>query len=106
MSEASATAAPPALARVFDLPMGYRRSHARRGRMLELMATWCPNRSDRQAGITRNDAFYPALPVVVSSVGRISCAIDVVLPGEPSLLFTIVPPDVSSGPLSRGTSTG
>jgi hypothetical protein len=73
-------------------------------RMLQLMDTWRPNRSDGRAGIKRNHAFNPALPVIVSSGDRISYALDVIVPGEPSLLFSIVQPDVSSGPPSQGRS--
>jgi hypothetical protein len=74
------------------------------GRMLQVMATWRPNRSDRHAGITRNHAFNSALPVVVSSDARISYAGDAVHPGDPAVLFSIVPPDVSSGSQSKGRS--
>jgi hypothetical protein len=63
------------------------------GRMLEIMDGWRPNRSDKQAGVTRNRAFDPALLVVVTSDARVSYAAGAAHPGEPSLLFTIVPPD-------------
>ena len=62
-------------------------------RMLQLVAAWTANRSDAQAGVTRNHAFNPALPVVVSPAGRIVYAPHAGPPGEPSLLYTIVPPD-------------
>lgn len=62
-------------------------------RMLEIMSTWRPNRSDWEVGVRRNAAFNPDLQVVVSSDLRISYPQGDEPPGERSLLFTIVPRD-------------
>lgn len=60
-------------------------------RMLQLMDSWHPNRSDGQAGVRRNEAFDPDLPVVVHDYTRICYQQTEEHRGELALLFTIVP---------------
>lgn len=62
-------------------------------RMLEIMDGWLPNRSDDEAGVRRNGAFDPNLRVVVVAGMRICNPASVERPGQPALLFTIVPRD-------------
>ena len=60
-------------------------------RMLAIMDGWRPNRSDLEAGVRRNGAFDPELPVVVTDDVRICYPRGVRPAGEHKLLFTIVP---------------
>lgn len=59
-------------------------------RMLDIMDSWRPNRSDGEAGVRRNGAFNPELPVVVFAGTRICYPESAEHPGQPALLFTIV----------------
>ncbi|GAC1474473.1 MAG: hypothetical protein PVSMB7_29530 [Chloroflexota bacterium] len=65
------------------------------GRMMQIMDSWHPKRTDGQAGIRRNTAFDPTLSVVVRSGTRIYYAAPDKGGGQPDLLFTIVPRDGS-----------
>ncbi len=59
-------------------------------RMAQIMDGWHPNRSDSSAGVRRNCAFDPDLPVVVSgSHVRYPPRSD--HPGQKDILFTLVP---------------
>jgi hypothetical protein len=60
--------------------------------MLQIMDTWRPHRTDNEAGVRRNSAFDPDLRVVVVGGTKIYYPEDVPHPGQPALLFTIVPP--------------
>lgn len=60
-------------------------------RMVEIMDGWQPHRSDAKAGVRRNTAFDPNRPVVVDKGTRILYARGTEHPGQPALLFTIVP---------------
>ena len=62
-------------------------------RMLEIMDTWQPNRSDAEAGVWRNTAFDPQLRVVVVADAQICYPDSAEHLGQPSLLFTIVSRD-------------
>ncbi|HZU11614.1 MAG TPA: hypothetical protein VFB58_02150 [Chloroflexota bacterium] len=64
-------------------------------RMVEIMDGWRPHRSDDRAGVRRNEAFDPDLPVVVEMDTRILHARETEHPGKPDLLFTIVPREAS-----------
>ena len=59
-------------------------------RMLQIMDSWHPNRSDGRAGVRRNAAFDPDFPVVVHDHTRICYRQIEEHRGEPALLFTIV----------------
>ena len=59
-------------------------------RMLQIMDSWHPNRSDGRAGVRRNVAFDPDLSVVVHDHTRICYRQIEEHRGEPALLFTIV----------------
>jgi len=65
-------------------------------RMMTIMDSWRPHRSDRQAGVRRNSAFDPRLPVVVVAGSQICHPPGTTHPGQPALLFTIVPRDTGS----------
>ena len=59
-------------------------------RILQVMDSWHPNRSDGRAGVRRNAAFDPDFPVVVHDHTRIGYRQIEEHRGEPALLFTIV----------------
>lgn len=60
-------------------------------RMLEIMNSWRPHRSDGEAGVRRNTAFNPELLVVIIDDSRICYPEETEHPGQPTLLFTMVP---------------
>ena len=64
-------------------------------RMVQIMESWHPKRSDGQAGVRRNGAFDPDLPVTVQDDTRICYPHAVEHRGQPTLLFTIVAPDAA-----------
>lgn len=62
------------------------------GRMLQIMDGWQPRQSDIAAGVRRNGAFDPDLPVVVSG-NHVRYPSGSEHPGQKDLLFTLVPRD-------------
>lgn len=59
-------------------------------RMLQILDGWRSRRTDREAGVRRNGAFDPNLPVVLTAGTRICHPERISHPGQPELLFTIV----------------
>lgn len=74
-------------------------------RMLKIMETWHPQRSDGQAGVRRNEAFDPNLSVIVHDGVRICYPRAVEHRGQPTLLFTMVAPDGFARAPSRPSSS-
>lgn len=62
------------------------------GRMRQIMDGWQPGQTDTAAGVRRNNAFDPDLPVVVSGT-HVRYAPGSEHPGQKDILFTLVPRD-------------
>lgn len=63
-------------------------------RMLQIMDSWQPRQSDTAAGVRRNGAFDPDLPVVVAGT-HVRYPPGSEHPGQKDILFTLVPRDGS-----------
>lgn len=61
-------------------------------RMLQIMDGWQPRQTDTAAGVRRNSAFDPDLPVVVAGT-HVRYPPQSDHPGQKDILFTLVPRD-------------
>lgn len=61
-------------------------------RMMQIMDGWQPKQSDSSAGVRRNSAFDPHLPVVVTGK-HVRYPSQTDHPGQTDVLFTLVPAD-------------
>lgn len=61
-------------------------------RMLQIMNGWQPRRSDLAAGVRRNSAFDPDLPVIIAGT-HVRYSPECEHPGQKDILYTLVPRD-------------